>query len=123
MKSPEFTYAISGAIILACAISALFFLRFWKKTRDRLFVFFSVAFCVLTVERFLLILVDPAHELRPYIYCVRLLAFALILAAILDKNRKQAPARGAAPPQKQVTPTISEAETSKAKAKPDAAKV
>jgi len=89
MNSFALHHAISGAILLACAVVALFFLRFWKKTLDRLFLLFSVAFSALAVERLLLILVDPAHEWRPYVYGVRLAAFVLILAAILDKNRKQ----------------------------------
>lgn len=94
MNSDALQQALSGAILLAYVVVALFFLRFWKKTFDRLFLLFSVAFSTLAVERFLLILVDPTHELRPYVYSVRLVAFVLILAAILDKNRKLPPDSG-----------------------------
>ena len=33
-----------GMIVMACDAAGLFFLRFWKKTHDRLFAMFAVAF-------------------------------------------------------------------------------
>ena len=63
-----------------------FFIRFWRKTRDRLFVFFAAAFLPLGVER-LAILITSA-ELHSYCYLIRLAAFLLIIFAILDKNRR-----------------------------------
>lgn len=80
---------VAGAICLAYLTAALFFLRFWKETHDRLFVIFSIAFAVLAANRALLELFREVHEARSWLYLVRLLAFVLILAAILDKNRAQ----------------------------------
>jgi len=80
---------VAGAISLAYLTAALFFLRFWKETRDRLFVIFSIAFAVLAANRALLVLFREVHEAHSWLYLVRLLAFVLILAAILDKNRAQ----------------------------------
>ena len=73
---------------MACLTIALFFLRFWRQTGDRLFVIFAAAFGLLMVERLLLAAVSTSHELAPYIYVVRLFAFVLIMGAVVDKNRK-----------------------------------
>lgn len=78
---------ISGATAMACGVVALFFLRYWRDTRDRLFVFFAVAFGVLGVNRAALALVHPAAESTPYFYILRLVAFVLIAYAVIDKNR------------------------------------
>ena len=78
----------SGAIMLGAAAVALFFLRSWKRTRDRLFLLFGLAFALLSAERWVLSVVPTAHEVRPFVYLIRLCAFILILAAIVDKNRK-----------------------------------
>jgi hypothetical protein len=88
MNSAVWTYALSGAILLANAIIGLFFFRFWSKTADRLFLIFALAFWALVIERVLLLSIDPNHEFAPYVYTVRLCAFLLILAGIIDKNRK-----------------------------------
>ena len=73
---------------MACLTIALFFLRFWRQTRDRLFVVFAAAFALLMVERLMLATVSASHEMAPYIYLVRLVAFALIMGAVVDKNRR-----------------------------------
>jgi hypothetical protein len=76
------------AVSATCAASAgLFFYGFWQDTRDRLFLLFGWAFWLLALSWGLLALGDPADEARPYIYAIRLLAFALIIAATIDKNR------------------------------------
>jgi hypothetical protein len=77
---------LSGAVMLGCAAIGLFFLRSWRRTGDRLFGFFALAFLLLAVERWVLVLA-PAHELRYSIFLIRLAAFVVILIAIVDKNR------------------------------------
>ena len=69
------------------AIIGLFFLRFWKRTRDRLFILFAAAFWVLSAQRLALALTASRIEDDTIFYVVRLFAFLLILAAIIDKNR------------------------------------
>ncbi len=78
---------LNGAVAMACLASALFFLRFWKQSRDRLFSFFSLAFVLMAVNAVAAALLDVADERRHFIYVVRLIAFLLILYAIWDKNR------------------------------------
>ena len=65
----------------------LFFFRFWRKTRDGLFGIFAGAFWVLAIERILLLVTNPEHELRPLAYLIRFFAFLLIAVAIFQKNR------------------------------------
>ena len=76
-----------GAIAMASLTIGLFFLRFWKKTRDRFFLFFAVAFGLEGINRTLLGLIESSSENEPFFYLVRLLSFVLILIAIVDKNR------------------------------------
>jgi len=78
---------LSGATTLACAAIALFYRRYWRRTRDRLFVALALAFAMLALERIVLVLVPPAYEGRHLIYLARLAAFVLICAGIIDKNR------------------------------------
>ena len=81
---------ISGALVAGYLVAALFFLRFHRETRDRLFLAFSVAFALLAVQRTALPLVPGSERSDTLIYGLRLFAFVLILAAIVDKNRKPA---------------------------------
>jgi uncharacterized membrane protein len=76
---------ISGILVSGYLVAALFFLRFRRETGDRLFLAFAVAFAILAVQRLALALTTENETL---IYGLRLLAFVLILAAIIDKNRK-----------------------------------
>lgn len=80
---------VSGAIMMGYGVCALFFLRFWRSTRDRLFVVFSMAFWLLALQRLALGLIEPLEEWRTGLYVVRLLAYLLIFGAIIDKNRIQ----------------------------------
>jgi uncharacterized membrane protein HdeD (DUF308 family) len=77
-----------GAISMASLVAGLFFLRFWRDTRDRFFLFFAVSFGVEGVNRAALALASDPNEGRPFFYFVRLLSFLLIIIAILYKNRK-----------------------------------
>ena len=85
-----------GAIAMASWVAALFFLKFWRDTRDRLFLIFAMAFCLLGLTRFALVLLQSREE-HHYVYWVRLAAFVLILLAIIDKNRPRRPADGGEP--------------------------
>ena len=77
-----------GAIAMASFVVGLFFLRFWRQTRDRFFLFFSIAFSIEGANRVVYGLSDHLDEHEPLIYVVRFLMFGLILFAIMDKNRQ-----------------------------------
>lgn len=76
-----------GVVVTQSLIAALFFLRFWRETRERLFLIFALAFCVLAINRFIMVVQHGATEGHMVFYLVRFLAFALILGGIIGKNR------------------------------------
>jgi len=78
---------VSGAIAMGYAVAGLFFLRFWRETRDRLFLIFTGAFWVLGLQRLALVFTRDMTEDNTGLYLIRLFAFLLILGAIVDKNR------------------------------------
>ena len=79
-----------GVISISSFTAALFFLRFWRHTRDSLFLAFTVAFMIEGLSRCSLLFLKHPNEGSPWIYFARLLAFLTILAAIVDKNRRRA---------------------------------
>lgn len=79
---------IAGASAALAAVAALFFLRFWRQSRDRFFGLFAAAFALIAVNRLVLTVVDREHD--AWIYVIRLAAFLLIIVAIVDKNRARA---------------------------------
>lgn len=78
---------LTGAIVTATLVIALFFLRFWRSTGDRLFLFFALAFFLDGLGRLFLLPVPQTGDEIPAYYLMRLVSYALILYAILDKNR------------------------------------
>lgn len=79
---------VSGALMMGYLAVALFFLRFWSASRDRLFLLFSAAFAILAVQRVALALTRATMEDQTAFYLMRLAAFVVILVAIVDKNRR-----------------------------------
>lgn len=78
---------LSGAVALGFAACALFFLRFWHRTREELFLAFAIAFGLLGIGQTILALANIPTEERSSLYLIRLTAFALILVAIYRKNQ------------------------------------
>jgi uncharacterized membrane protein HdeD (DUF308 family) len=79
-------FMLLGAIAMASLIAGLFFLRFWKDTGDRFFLFFAVSFLIEGINRAALGFSNDPNEGRPFFYFVRFLSFVLILIAIVQKN-------------------------------------
>jgi uncharacterized membrane protein len=81
---------LTGAMAMGYAIAGLFFLRFWRDARDRLFGLFALAFFVLAVNRIssAILGADETYQ-GNHVYWIRLAAFLLILVAIIDKNRSR----------------------------------
>ena len=83
---------LRGAIVMACAVAGMFFLRFWRQTHDRLFLIFALAFWLLGLARLAVYKIPEGNETHTVlVYSIRLVAFVLILAAIADKNRSRLP--------------------------------
>jgi hypothetical protein len=80
---------VSGGVMVGSLIVSMMFLKFWSSTQDRFFSIFSFAFFTMAIERVVLLFHDegPGAEENAPIYLLRLVAFVLILIAIIDKNR------------------------------------
>ncbi len=83
-----------GANTAVFAAIALFFLRFWRQTRDPLFKLFAAAFAALSLNTLSVAIVDPSLESRHWFYLLRLAAYVLIIVAIVVKNRAGTQAAG-----------------------------
>lgn len=77
---------MQGATMMASVAVAVFFLRFWRQTADRLFAVFAAAFALFAVNRLLLAVLDQESETRTWVYALRAATFLMIAAAVLDKN-------------------------------------
>ena len=77
---------LSGAVTLGHLVAALFFLRFWRKTADRLFLAFAMAFVLFALNQAFASILAIYHEPTSFIYALRVLGFVLIVVAIVDKN-------------------------------------
>ena len=80
---------LAGAIVMGFAVAALLFLKFWRKTRQGLFLAFAGSFMLLGVTQALLTLAGILIEERSWLYLLRLAAFLLILAALWSQNRRR----------------------------------
>ncbi len=89
MQTEALLTFLQGATAMGCMALAVVFLRFWQRSRDRLFAIFSLAFVVFAVNRVMLGLVVADEATEAVLYGVRALAFGLIFLAILDKNRAE----------------------------------
>jgi hypothetical protein len=80
---------LTGAIGMALLVAALFFLRFWRSTGDRFFLFFAASFFIEGGNRLVLYPApeDMDHFPGVVFYLLRFSAYLLILWAIVDKNR------------------------------------
>ena len=77
-----------GVIVTASLVAAAYFLKFWFRTGDGLFLAFAAAFFIEGVNRIAILSLEHPNEGFPAIYLVRLFALLLILAAIIRKNHQ-----------------------------------
>jgi Family of unknown function (DUF5985) len=78
-----------GAIVMGFVVAGLFFLRFWRSTRDRFFLCFAASFWLEGLNRLVLGLTRQEYERVAAYYLIRVVAYALVAIAIWDKNRQQ----------------------------------
>lgn len=86
---------LHGLIAAFFLVAATFFFRFWRETRDPLFLLFALSFWLQALIRIGLSAFGQ-HDNAVFLYALRLAAYLLIVAAILHKNLGQA----RAPPSK-----------------------
>jgi ABC-type xylose transport system permease subunit len=81
-----FVEFLAGAVTSTYVIAGVFFLRFWRRTHDRLFLSFAGAFWLLAINQIVVDRVDVADESSGLAYLLRVVGFLLILYAIVEKN-------------------------------------
>lgn len=79
-------YFLSGIFTCAAVAVSLFFLRFWRKSGDRIFALFACAFSLFAAERVILFAEGIAVESKYLIYTIRFIAHLIIIWGIVDKN-------------------------------------
>ncbi len=82
---------LHGVLFLGYAVIALFFVRYWLRSHDRLFLFFAISFALMATHRVMLAILDVHNEVGTWVYWVRLLSYVLILYAIIDRNLRRHP--------------------------------
>ena len=80
---------VSGLITAGFLVSGLFFIRFWARSREPLFLAFAAAFMLLAANQGLLIVAGIEIEDQTWLYLLRLAAFVLIMWGIWQKNRSR----------------------------------
>ena len=87
MSPPPGVVLFTAGLMTAGYLTAgLFFLRFWVRTRDRLFAAFAVAFWLMAANQAVDGFSRHAHVEHSAAYLLRLAAFVLIIVAVLSKN-------------------------------------
>ena len=81
-------YFVWGTLAMACLVAALLFLRHWRNTRDRLFLFFAAGFGLMSLQWTASSLAGTDEQNHSYLLLLRLLAFISIIVAVIDKNRR-----------------------------------
>jgi uncharacterized membrane protein len=79
--------AIYGALLMSCFVAALFFVDFWRRSRDRFFAFFALAFLLQGISWAAAVVTGVGADFNRPVYLIRLLAFLVIIIAVIDKNR------------------------------------
>lgn len=77
---------LAGCVAMTSLVAALFFLKFWRRTRDAFFAYFAAAFAIDGAARLALAMVRISDDAEPVAYLPRLVTFTLILVAIVRKN-------------------------------------
>lgn len=75
-----------GVIATASFAAGCLFLKYWKRTRDTLFLAFALAFFIEAFNRVPLLFSQHPNEGSPGYYLVRLVSFLIILGGIVKKN-------------------------------------
>lgn len=89
MSSLALANFLYGVIAALCWVVGLFFVGFWRRTRDRFFGYFGAAFWLLGLGRLAMAVFGETNEAHRSIYLLRLVAYAVFLIAIVDKNRSE----------------------------------
>ena len=79
---------VLGILATTSLVVAMFFLRFWKRTGDFLFMAFAMAFAADAITRTIMAVRHIPSTGYSWVYVERLFEYLVILVAILAKNRR-----------------------------------
>jgi uncharacterized membrane protein HdeD (DUF308 family) len=88
LTHPMLDLFLLGFIVATSLVAMAFFLRFWKSTRDPLFVSFAAFFAVQGITHTVVLGYSHPNEGSPWLFALRLFSILGILSAILWKNRR-----------------------------------
>lgn len=83
------TQFLWGALAALCCVAGLFFLKFWRQSRETLFLALASSFGLLGLNWIALSILEVQNESRHYLYVVRLVAFLLLVVGIVGRSRKR----------------------------------
>ena len=86
MRSPALVGFVAGALAMGYLVAGIFFLRFWRRAREGLFLAFAAAFGLLAAAQGLQVFARGDRDWDRHVYWTRLAAFVLIILAIMLKN-------------------------------------
>lgn len=86
ISHPLMDIFLLGVVTAAYLLAALYFLRFWRSTRDSLFLAFAVFFGIQGGSSMFIVSLSHPNEGSLWIGLVRLLSILAVLGAILWKN-------------------------------------
>jgi Family of unknown function (DUF5985) len=81
-------YYVWGVLATGSLMVAMFFLHYWRSSRERLFVFFSAAFALMALQWTASALSGTDEARHAYLLILRILAFVCIIAGVLERNRR-----------------------------------
>jgi hypothetical protein len=86
VNDPVVNIFLSGMVTAGFLACGLYFARFWSRSRDFLFLAFTLAFWLMALNQALIVLVSEPSDSQSWIYLLRVAAFVLIAIAIVRKN-------------------------------------
>jgi uncharacterized membrane protein HdeD (DUF308 family) len=86
LTHPTLDLFLLGFVAGCSLCAALFFLRFWRQTRDVLFLSFAAFFAIQGALSATTMTLEHPNEGTAWIFTLRLLSILLVLGAIVRKN-------------------------------------
>ena len=78
-----------GVIVATALAISLFFMKFWRATRDALFLAFAFVFAIEGTTRLVGLFVTMPTDRVPVINLLRMVGYLVLIAAIYMKNRRR----------------------------------
>ena len=86
---PAIVAFVAGVLTAGFLAVGVYFIKFWRRTKDGLFLAFAAAFSLMALNQAVPVLVEIRSENASFAYFLRLAAFLLIIWAILRKNLRR----------------------------------